>query len=445
MRKRSLIAGIITAGILALSHHFWLNEFQFEIFTIILVLSYLLSYKLVDYVADFKTVKEKSRIEIIFLAVFFVILFIPMSFISKNDFSKSENRSLAKYKPLIVKNKINYNFGKDFDQFYNDRFFARKEIVRVYSLLKYYIAINYFENQKGFVNKKNHWMSNFDDFYSEKDRELSQKDKDKIVYNLNKLKKFCDNNNIKFYIITVPRKSEITQKELYPFLSDKSQFNSTRKVIDYVKYKTNIEIIYPYKELQQLQKDSFAYFKSDHHWTDEGAYLGYLKLMEQIKKDFPNIKISQPEDFNYKYSKKVKVNPKSGYFNGITYRNLNLQDKRLLDVEYKYFIHKTFDVFKYRHDNHYKEAYHIYSFENDINAPNLVLFGDSFSLNLLPILPSSFKNSTNIYTYHSKGANIKKVFSIKRFEKYILNNNPQVLVITFCDINRLKYLFKENE
>ena len=116
-----------------------------------------------------------------------------------------------------------------------------------------------------------------------------------------------------------------------------------------------------------------------------------------------------------------------------------------LDVEYKYFIHKTFDVFKYRHDNHYKEAYHIYSFENDINAPNLVLFGDSFSLNLLPILPSSFKNSTNIYTYHSKGADIKKVFSIKKFKKYILNNNPQVLVITFCDINRLKYLFKENE
>ena len=71
-------------------------KFDFKLFVIILILTFLLSYKLSDYVADFKSVKEKSRIEILFLTIFFIFLFIPMSNINQGDISKNENRTLAK-------------------------------------------------------------------------------------------------------------------------------------------------------------------------------------------------------------------------------------------------------------------------------------------------------------------------------------------------------------
>ena len=88
--------------------------------SIILILSFLLFYKLFDYIADFKTIKHKSRIEIIFLVAFFVILFIPLSNISQEKTSNSENRTLAIYKPFInKKGEINYNFGKNYDKYFN--------------------------------------------------------------------------------------------------------------------------------------------------------------------------------------------------------------------------------------------------------------------------------------------------------------------------------------
>ncbi len=438
IKRRSIIAGIITLGILYLCFSFW-NK-HFELFIIVSVLSYLLSYKLVDYLADFKTIKDKSRIDVIFLTIFFILLFVPMLKIDNvSTFSKQEGRSLAKYKPLIKKgHKINYNYGKDFDNWFNDRFFLRNIITGIYSDFKYKLAYNYYENTKGFINKKNHWIS---DIYDPEAEDIYKKEKAFTIYNINKLKEFCNKHNIKFYIIIVPRKEEIYTKELYPIVKNIKKYKETKKLIHYIKKQTNVEVIYPYDELKQLQKTGYSYFKTDHHWTDEGAYLGYLKLMEKVKKDFPDIKIAKENDFHYIYKRKVKVLPHAGFHNGRTYSIMKLQDKSVFDTKYKYFISNDFDYNKRDEISKGKEHYEICVFNNNTDAPNAVLFGDSFTLNLLPIMPASFKNTTNIYSWVPEEKYIHSAFKISRFEEYILKNNPQVLVITLSDINRLNYLF----
>ena len=119
-----------------------------------------------------------------------------------------------------------------------------------------------------------------------------------------------------------------------------------------------------------------------------------------------------------------------------------LKDKNIFDTKFKYFISDDFDYNKrYEIIKSGKEHYRIYIFNNDTDAPNAVLFGDSFTLNLLPIMPASFKNTTNIYSWVSESNDLDSAFKISRFEEYILKNNPQVLVITLSDILRLNYLF----
>ena len=92
MRKRTFLSIFLTVLFILLSNKFWLifktktsAHFEFEIFTIILVLSFLFFYKITDYIADFKTIREKSRIDIIFLTIFFVFLFIPMSHVNQDE------------------------------------------------------------------------------------------------------------------------------------------------------------------------------------------------------------------------------------------------------------------------------------------------------------------------------------------------------------------------
>ncbi len=71
-------------------------------FIIISVLAFLLMYKFVQYLSKFKIEKQHSRIDIVMLAVFFALLFVPMSHISDAEKSEQENRMLAKKPQLTI-------------------------------------------------------------------------------------------------------------------------------------------------------------------------------------------------------------------------------------------------------------------------------------------------------------------------------------------------------
>ena len=72
------------------------------LFISVLILSFLLSYKLVQYVSKFKLLEHNSRIDIVFVVVFLMLLCVPMSHISTAEKSEQENRMLAKYFPRLV-------------------------------------------------------------------------------------------------------------------------------------------------------------------------------------------------------------------------------------------------------------------------------------------------------------------------------------------------------
>lgn len=447
MKKRYIISFILTIILLLATNQYWLilkpkTEvlFDFYPFLIIAICGYLIFYKITEYLADLKSIENKSRNDIIFLTIFFILLFIPMAHISNAKSSKSENRTLAVWKPFInQKKEVNYNFGKDFDNWYNDRFFLRSPIVKAYDIMRYNLALNYYENAKGFVNKRNNWISEKIDV----DYVTTEENKVLVEKNIKILKQFCDKNNIKLYIIVAPHKPEICNKEIYPVIGKTDSYEKTTKVIKHIKEKTGYSIIYPFKELKKLQADDFAYFKTDHHWTDEGAYIAYEQVIEQINKDFPTVKAIPKDDFDIIYSNKVRVSPNVGFFNGRTYAVMNLKNKKILDTEYKYLKHRTSNNIEYDHQNHSEEYYHIHTYKNKKNSPDVVLFGDSFSLNLLPIFTPTFKTTTNIYTYAPSKEKVKEVFVIKRFEDIILKRKPEILVICVSEIKRLQYLFEE--
>lgn len=48
-------------------------------------------------------------------------------------------------------------------------------------------------------------------------------------------------------------------------------------------------IIYPYESLLHESEKTLTYWKNDTHCNTYGAYIGYLKLINEIKKDFPDI------------------------------------------------------------------------------------------------------------------------------------------------------------
>ena len=93
--------------------------------------------------------ERNKLIDLVFLLAFLILLFIPISKIDFSKISKQENRTLAKFKPLInSEHKLNRNFSKDFEAWFSDRFNKRdifintslfiKKINRLYTV-KYFV------------------------------------------------------------------------------------------------------------------------------------------------------------------------------------------------------------------------------------------------------------------------------------------------------------------
>ena len=63
-------------------------------------------------------------------------------------------------------------------------------------------------------------------------------------------------------------------------------------LIEYIKKASRFPVVFPYEELVEASRQDFVFFKTDHHWTDWGAFAGYQVLMNEIKKDFPYVNIA---------------------------------------------------------------------------------------------------------------------------------------------------------
>lgn len=374
-------------------------------------LFFLLYFKILAWLMKLKWVQNKSRIDIVFLTVFFILLFVPMLHISDAEKSEQENRMLAKYTPLIdYRGGYNLKYGKNFDAWFSDRFWGRDELIKVYYKIK---KINKYTITAKASKLKNDWYFN--------DNELSTltiSEKQKVQYkkNIQYLLQFCKENNIKCYMEIVPAKIYYAKDGL---INNKlKEYNDTLpQFIKYIKETLNFEIIYPLDELKEADKSDYVYFKTDHHWTDWGAYIGYQALLKQLKKDFPDIYEAKEGDFDISYSKKVRAEADRKYWQGYTCNLLYQNQDCSLNIDYKYYDGKN------KHIN----AISYGEFHNSDGKYKALLIGNSFTENFKPFLVYSFKDIKRFRCNIAPNDNLK----LSRWKKEILEFKPDVLILLF--------------
>ena len=379
----------------------------------------------------------------IFSLIILIILSLPCFFINQENNSEFENRKLAKFPKYTTKEgKFNYSIGKDFEAYLKDRFWLREFYIQLYCDIKYYFPAGYYKLGNIFYNKKYHYATNK---YSISRFELIaySYELDDIIKNIKILKEFCDKNNIKLYLINPPDKNDIGSKYSYPQKTQKKECDEYKKMIDYIKAESNVDIIYPYEELSKMQyyESEPAYYKMDDHWTQKAAHLVYLQLMDRIKKDFKNVKAYELKDLSTYTSNMTNYNPIQGFFPGKYYNRLRLHDDSILDTQYTYII--PYGNILQRHESNIDKCYNTNFYLNKSNkdAPNIFIFGDSFALNLLPGIVSSFKNTYDIFTYAEGDVSESDSAKIKRFEKTIINNKTDILVVCFVRLIKFRYLY----
>lgn len=415
-------------------HHFTTRDlcvlygFNGDLFISLTILLFLCLRKLMNYADKLKTTDNNSQIDIVFILVFAVILFLPMSRISTADKSLQENRILAKYKPLFTSQGLNLKYGDDFEKWFNDRFWGRNLSFRLYKDIMLYLN-NIYKNGDSMLMKENNWMFQTHGVrYAIQDYRKMQQVRQQVSL----LNDFCKEHNIKVYMIVIPNKESIYAEKL-PITQQ--ELMKLRGFTDYVQKLLNrfeIPTVFPYDELRKASEKDLVFFKQSHHWTEWGAYVGYNALMELIKKDYPDIHVTQPDEYNIYTSKLIREDWDRKFGTGQTSKRLYIDKKyakqKLLLDNYVYYDHKEEILPVYTDIDLYKVKY----FRNNKlkKGPKVFLTGTSMNENLLQFLPYSF--SEVIYYRLNDTKNVKNEAAfmlLKRYKKEILAYNPDILIL----------------
>lgn len=349
---------------------------------ILTVFPFLLFYKLLQYLSEYKLKNNFSRIDMVFLAVFFAMLFLPMLNISKSTASEQENRTLAPKPHLLHHNhKVNTKYGALFDRWYNDHFMGRNEFIGLYRNVKMFLEPKSGDDR--ILIGKNGWLflkpnNGLENFANK--TELTETELRNGLAYLQHIDDWCKKHNKKFYYFIAPDKHRIYGENYR--LTNKvrsDEFGLAEQFVNYIRKNSDIKVVYPRKELLKHKKDGLVYFKDDTHWSPLGGYYGYIELMNEINKDF---KITPIEVTSWQ--KRIVEHHGSDLL-----KMLNRRKKEKVMYDIPQYSQKAKCT--------YKDKYHVKKLgevkcQNADNKYSAYILRDSFFNTIIPYLSDSFKN-----------------------------------------------------
>ncbi len=435
--KRLIVTVLLTLVILWWACGFYCPEgwrsFDWKVFVIFLSLGFFAMYKVVNYLAQFKIVEKNSRIDIVFVACVVAFMYFPAAQISRDEISEQENRTLAKYNPLWENGKINYNFGRDFESWFNDHFNHRDFFIDINSRISRLIDRN-LKNSTAMAGKEN-WLftkrwNSVDTFQNKtlySDEELAE-----IKENLEGVRKWANANGMKFYLLLSPDKERIYPEyypEEYKKVRDLSRIQQT---YDFIRRNTDIAVVYPYRELMAAKKKHILYYKTGTHWNHRGAFVAYTELMKRIRKDFPKLKIMTERDFDIVPKREADVDIASAL--GVNAYNTFPDEDLTYDI-FEVKKPRTKSVHTFLDNNRRIETF---DYDNADKSQKLraVIYGDSFTLRMNWYMAESFNKFQHIYTGYGRD------FDVSYMSGDIKEIKPDIFIIQTTErlLDRLKRL-----
>lgn len=202
--------------------------------------------------------------------------------ILSNDkrFSEFENRMLAQKPKFSIDRLMSGRYTDKFEKYKVDQFMGRDFFMRVKSSTE--LLIGKRENNGVYYGKDGYLIEVFnpvEDKYIEKNLQAIN----------NFSNKFKDINS---YISIIPTAISVLEDKLPTNLENNTQLeyiqNTKKNLGDNIKY------IDTYDALSK-NSDNYIFYKTDHHWTSEGAYISFNKIKYEMNLKGNNIKYNKLE------------------------------------------------------------------------------------------------------------------------------------------------------
>lgn len=326
---------------------------------------------------------------IVFASLIFLVTIINL-FTPDKGFSESENRYLQKQPTFTFDNLLAGKFTADFETYMTDQFVWRDGFIGVKTQAEYIVGKKdsngvYFASDGYLIEK--HDIKDID--YALLDRNI------KRLYEFTETtsQKLGDN---KVSVMLIPTSSNVLKNTLPPFTSGFDQDS----VIDEIKNGLpNNGIFVDLRDTLTEHSNEYIYYKTDHHWTSNGAYYAYKEWSNRLgingySKDDFNINpvtesfygtvytkarlVSTKPDTIYTYVPKTNPQYSVEYNLGERTENTLYADKYLTKRDkYAYFLNGNNPIVKIISPNK--------------NSKKLLIIKDSFSHSFAPFVVNDFE------------------------------------------------------
>lgn len=384
-------------------------------FVILAFFYFFISYKTVRWFSRLKTDENRTVPDILFLAVFFALLTLPTLRISDAEKSEQENRMLAAKPELFVNHKFNSVYGTQFEQWFNDRFFGREKMLKLHSN---FTRLNRYATYGGAQLVKDEWLLGI---WDQKPLTFSENELENIFKGVSAYNDFCRQNHISCYLEIVPRKLDFMRDKIFRKVPA-AEKDRAQVLTEYLRGKDVRNIIYPAEQMQTADKKDFIYFKTDHHWTEWGAYTGYQELMKRIKYDYPQLQPVTESDYTSFYSNEVRAEIDRNFWEGHTCRLMRLDMSECpLNTRYKNYTHKDEANLKINRTGLDKD----FSYAPAKNRLKAVIIGNSFTENFSSFLAYTFTKVKKIRCNTPEEDSLR----LSRWKKEITGLKPDIMMI----------------
>lgn len=326
----------------------------------------------------------RKRNIIITITFCLYILIFSFGFFLKNDrkFSELENRNLAE-KPSITFEKVkNGEYTKELEDYLSDQIIFKDGLVKLSTSVKYFAGYQLINGV--YIGRDGSYITDF------------RYDEDKLSKNVDYINEFVEkSDDISYYFLMIPNASFY-----YQFDQDRLPSDSESLAIGYIKDNLNSKIkLIDMSIVLGEHKDEYIFNKTDHHWTQDGAYLGYEELIKalgkepiskteydrnELKGDFLGSSYSKAPVFTAAKDDFILYDNKENTYNvDITEENISFSDVYNYKNLYKKDMYTT-----YLDGNHAME--HITSRGSDDDK--ILIVKDSYAHALVPFLADNYSD-----------------------------------------------------
>ena len=216
---------------------------------------------------------------IIFLSIIIMFFSACYLILPQKSFSENENRVLQAMPSFSVEKLLNGEFSRQLHSYLTDQIVLREKMIELKAICNLTLG-----------RKENNGVILAQDGYLIETYSYTEKNYDFLQGNLAKIERFMqkvEDNGPNAISVLIPRKEDVLENKLPSLYS-----NERDKMVWNLVGESHFSL---FESLKNSQSDAETFYKTDHHWTNNGAYSAYVFLSEHL--GFTPISI---EDFTLK-------------------------------------------------------------------------------------------------------------------------------------------------